>query len=68
MNDKFIPKLLTYKQASEILQVSERTMFTLVKTNQLNAVRFGHSVRIDRRDLEKFIQDAKGREGVACVD
>ena len=57
--------LLTYKQAGELLQVSDRTVFTLVKTGQLRGVRFGHTVRIDRRDLEAFIQQAKDGQGVA---
>ena len=81
------PLLLTYKQAGELLQVSDRTVFSLVKTGRLRAVRFGpvkrrkvrrkgremeveHSgtVRIDRRDLEKFIQDAKGGQEVGGAD
>lgn len=33
--------LLTYKQAAALLQVSERTVFALVKKGQLKAVRFG---------------------------
>ena len=51
--------LLTYKQAAELLQVSDRTVFTLVKTGQLKAVRFRQTVRIDRRDLENFIEESK---------
>lgn len=53
------PMLLTYRQAAELLQISDRSVFTLVKTGQLRAVRFRHTVRIDRRDLETFIQQAK---------
>jgi excisionase family DNA binding protein len=79
--------LLTYKQAGELLQVSDRTVFTLVKTGRLRAVRFGPvkrrrvrrngremevehagTVRIDRRDLEDFIQRAKDGQGVARAD
>jgi excisionase family DNA binding protein len=59
------PPLLTYKQAAKLLQVSDRTVFTLVKTGQLKAVRFGHTVRIDRRDLDDFIQQAKNGCGVS---
>ena len=75
------PRLMTYKQAAELLQVSDRTVFTLVKTGRLRAVRFGlvkrrkvhrngqeieiehgGTVRIDRRDLESFIEQAKCQE------
>lgn len=79
MTDEF-PRLITYKQAAELLQVSDRTVFTLVKTGRLRAVRFGPvkrrkvrrngqeieiehggTVRIDRRDLEAFIEQAKSQ-------
>ena len=58
------PRLLRYKQAAEVLQVSERTVFTLVKTGKLMATRFGKSVRIDRHDLDAFIERAKARKAV----
>ncbi len=52
-------RLLTYRQAAEVLQVSTRTVWMLVDTEQLKAVRFGRTVRIDHRDLDAFIADAK---------
>ena len=55
-------QLLTYKQTAELLQVSERTVFTLVKENQLRAVRFGRTVRIDQDDLHAFIERAKTQQ------
>ncbi len=58
--------LLTYPQASEILGITERTLWTLVKAGKLKAVRFGRSVRIDPSDLEQFIEDAKHEGGVRC--
>ena len=58
------PLLLTYKQAAELLQISDRSVYALVKFGKLQAVRFGGSVRIDRRDLEEFILRAKSGEGV----
>lgn len=54
------PRLLTYKQAAALLQVTDRTVYNLVRRDQLRAVRFGHTVRIDTRDLEDFIQQSKG--------
>ena len=60
--------LLKYRQAAEVLQVSDRTIFTLVKTGQLKAVRFRGTVRIDRRDLEAFIQQAKEGQGESRGD
>lgn len=53
------PALLTYKGAGDVLGVSDRTVYQLVRDGELRAVRFGRSVRIDPRDLESFIARAK---------
>jgi len=55
------PRLLTYRQAAAILGVVDRTIYNLVRRGELPAVRFGGNVRIDPRDLEAFIEKAKGR-------
>lgn len=62
-----IARLLTYRQVAGRLQVSERTVFTLVKTGELRAVRFGGTVRIDPCDLSTFIERGKSGEGTANV-
>lgn len=53
------PRLLTYQQAADILQVSDRTIWAMVDRGEIRAVRFGRSVRIDLRDLDVFIQSSK---------
>lgn len=53
---------MTYRQAAEVLGVSERSVWTLVDQGALPAVRFGGSVRIDPADLRAFIERAKGGE------
>ena len=59
-------RLLNYLQTADMLGVSDRTIFTLMKTGKLKAVRIGRSVRFDRRDIDKFISNAKGNtEGAA---
>jgi len=55
----FVEKLFTYKATAEVLGVTERTVFTLVATGQLPAVRFGRSVRIDPADLRAYIDRCK---------
>lgn len=57
-----IDRLLTYREASEVLGVSERCLWTMVDQGALRAVRFGRSVRIDPNDLRAFIERAKGDE------
>ena len=54
------PTLLTAQQAAQFLAVSERTIWNLVKDGRLPAVRFGRILRIDRADLDAFIQACKG--------
>lgn len=60
-----VERLLTYKQAGELLGVTERTIWTLVADGELPAVRFGRSVRIDPADLRAYIDRCKtaGRRG-----
>ena len=55
-------RLLTYLQAAKLLGVSDRTVWSLVARDELPAVRFGRSVRIDPADLRAFVQRAKGLE------
>lgn len=54
-----VEKLLTYKQAGDLLGVTERTIWTLVDQGELPAVRFGRSVRIDPADLRTYIDRCK---------
>jgi excisionase family DNA binding protein len=51
--------LLSYRGAAKILGCSDKTVWTLCKSGQLKAARFGGNVRIDPRDLDEFIQRAK---------
>lgn len=54
-----VEKLMTYRQAGELLGVTERTIWTLVDQGKLPAVRFGRSVRIDPVDLRVYIDRCK---------
>lgn len=56
--------LLTYKEAARILGCSDKTVWSLCKSGQLKAVRFGGNVRIDPRDLDEFVQRAKTAQPV----
>lgn len=62
MSTPATPLLLTYRQAAELLQVSDRTVWALVNDGKLRAVRFaGRTVRIDPADLREFINRSKSR-------
>ncbi|QQE12261.1 helix-turn-helix domain-containing protein [Planctomycetota bacterium] len=47
--------MLTYREAAEYLSVSERTVWGLVKANQIQACKIGRLVRIPLTSLDEFI-------------
>ena len=56
---KTVEHLLTYREMAKLLGVTERTVFTLVKTGELRAVRFRRSVRFDPADVRELIDRSK---------
>ena len=58
-------RLLSVVQAAEYLGVSAWHVRRLVWGGDLPAVRMGRLVRLDRIDLDKFIDEQKFRNGVA---
>ena len=53
------PMLLTVRQAAKVLSISERTLWTLTANGEIQAVRFGRSVRYDPADLRQWIETKK---------
>lgn len=62
MKDQIIPPrlLLTMKQAALALQISERSLWDLLRRGEIPRIKIGASVRIDVRDLEAWIAKKKG--------
>lgn len=52
--------LLNVKEASRYLCVCEKTLYNMTKKNFIPAVRMKRTVRYDIKDLDKFIESAKG--------
>ena len=52
-------KYMTPKQAAELLQISERTLYKLTKFEGLPAVKVGRIVRYDAEDLREWIAKNK---------
>jgi excisionase family DNA binding protein len=52
-------RLLTVKEAAEMLSLSERTIQRYLKSGELSCVRLGRSVRIELKDLEEFVEKKK---------
>ena len=51
--------LLSYQQAAEVLGTAVTFVERLVATRRVAFVRVGHYVRIQRSDLERYIQSAR---------
>jgi len=48
-------KLLTVNEVAQILRVSNMTVYRLVKSNQIPAIRVGKNYRIKESDVEKYL-------------
>lgn len=59
------PLLLSPRQASQALAISERTLFTLTKAGKVPHIRIGKLVRYSVDSLRKYIERA-GEERPVC--
>lgn len=50
-------RLLTVSEVGDAMRVSSMTVYRLIKTGELPAVRVGKNYRIRQRDLESFLND-----------
>ncbi len=53
------PRLLTAKQAGEYIGRSEQAVRHLIFQRDIPTVRTGRNVRIDRKDLDRWIENNK---------
>ncbi len=54
----FVPgggTLLTVAEVASVMRVSNMTVYRLIKTGELPAVRVGHSYRIREGELERYL-------------
>lgn len=49
--------LLTVQEVAQLVQMTEATVRTWIRDNQLRAIKFGRDWRIERIDLENFLND-----------
>jgi excisionase family DNA binding protein len=54
--------LLTVEQVATILQVHWQSVLNYIKRGDLVAVRLGRGYRIERKDLDKFLNERSTRE------
>jgi excisionase family DNA binding protein len=49
--------LLTVAEVAEMLRVSTMTVYRLIRTGELPAVRVGRSYRVKKTDLERYLDE-----------
>lgn len=50
-------RLLTVGEVAEVMRVSNMTVYRLIKSGQLAALRVGKNYRIRESDLQKYLND-----------
>lgn len=53
-----LPLLLTVRQLSEYLSISQTLAYRLLNTNQIRHLRLGKSIRIPREAVQEFLNSA----------
>lgn len=54
-------RLFTVAEVADVMRVSNMTVYRLIKTGELPAVRVGKGYRIFESDLERFLADRSVR-------
>ncbi len=54
---QFEDLLLTVDEVARVMRVSNMTVYRLIKSGQMAAIRVGKNYRIRRRDVERYLSD-----------
>lgn len=54
-------KFFTVKDLADILKVSEKTIYRLIESKEIQAFKIGQSWRIKESDLQKFLEDRSNK-------
>jgi excisionase family DNA binding protein len=57
MGRGFGEPLLTVVEVANIMRVSNMTVYRLIKSGQLSAIRVGKNYRIRRADMDRYLTD-----------
>ena len=53
-----LPEYMTVEEVAARLRVSKMTVYRAVERGDMDAIRVGRSIRVDKRDVFKFIREA----------
>jgi excisionase family DNA binding protein len=54
---EFDEPLLTVGEVAQVMRVSNMTVYRLIKSGQLSAIRVGKNYRIRRKDVERYLNE-----------
>lgn len=52
-------QLMTVEQVADKLQISRLTLYSLINTGKITAVKFGRILRFQVAEIERFIEDSQ---------
>jgi excisionase family DNA binding protein len=55
-------KLLTLRQVSEKLQISENTLYKLARKGEIPAIKIGNQWRFKAQDIERWLEEQKRKK------
>ena len=55
-------KLLTLRQVSEKLQISENTLYKLARKGEIPAIKIGNQWRFKAQDIERWLEEQKTKK------
>ncbi len=54
-----VPDLLSVKEVAELLHISERTVHRMIERKELPAYKVGKVIRVERKDVLKYLEENK---------
>lgn len=56
-------RFLTVQEVADLMRVSSMTVYRLIKSNELRAVRVGRSFRVREEDVDGYLQQSYTQTG-----
>ncbi len=60
-------EVLTIKQAAERIGIHVNTLYSQIQRGKIQATRFGHQWMLTAAEVRRYIDEVKGKHGVAAV-
>lgn len=61
MDERLHQRLLRLREAAEYLGIGESTLRSWLRDGRIARIKMGHTVRVDRLDLDQYIERSRTR-------